>query len=640
MTRTLVRRWPTVSMLLIVWLVLLTTTARASMPLAVQFTVPEAGHGEPVTLTITAAMPLATTITVDIAAPLTVTASPADCQPTAAQWQCRTSDSPWIGVFAVAFDPTTTIGTVATATATASDASATAQLVAIGIPAATATATATSQPSVTATIPSVATETAWPPATPWLTPTPMLPSAEPVPDSAEPNNEASRATPLGAPATLDKLSFWPLGDVDYFSVVIKPSQAGLTLTINTYLTVGLDTQLRVLASDGAEVVSNDDVGPTDPRSSLAVRAEAGTYLVEVRNVAPTHPAFKTYRLEVAFITAPVGAPNPTAEAAPAAAPWDSYHGNYQWDTAALIPIGATVEALTFGCPDYAYLDLASCTVPDFFTVSVKGGLCYSASTTVSPGVDSNLIVYGPERDMAAPWAGNDDATPEDAGSTVLFCVPEAAGVLDAYLLIGQVGRLAPPLNERTYTLRVDRWLPTTATPTATTTTIPMGTGGTAGGSAPNNGGDGMGGAPSGSNPQPQPAAPQPTTIQRDTPLAGIQIEEIAIAQAAQPTAQPTILVPLSVVVCYDGIHSNKSCDIDEGVAGVTVYVTDEQSGTVLAQAVTDPSGRAAMSVRVRDTAMLIVSMPSFDATQRVSARTPQVKPIMVSTVTPLPALLP
>lgn len=128
--------------------------------------------------------------------------------------------------------------------------------------------------------------------------------------------------------------------------------------------------------------------------------------------------------------------------------------------------------------------------------------------------------------------------------------------------------------------------------------------------------------------------------ERDTPLAGIQIEEIPIAQAAQPTAQPTILVPLSVVVCYDGVHANKSCDIDEGVAGVTVYVTDEQSGTILAQAVTDPSGRAAMSVRVHDTAMLIVSMPSFDATQRVSARMPQVKPIMVSTVTPLPALLP
>ncbi|KPL83016.1 pre-peptidase C-terminal domain-containing protein [Herpetosiphon geysericola] len=636
MTRTLVRRWHMLGILLSVWLVLLTTTARASTPLAVAFSVAEAGHGEPVTLTITAALPLATTITVELDASLMVTASPSDCQSSAAQWQCRTTDTPWIGVFVVAFDPATPAGTVATATVTALNASATAQLVAIGIPAATATATttATSQPSVTATMPSVATETAWPTATPWLTPTPMLPSAEPVPDSAEPNNEADRATPLGVPATLDKLSFWPLGDVDYFAVQVKPSQAGLTLTINTYLTVGLDTQLRVLTSDGAAIASNDDVSPTDPRSSLALRAEAGTYLVEVRNVAPTHPAFKTYRLEVAFITAPVGAPNPTAEASPAAAPWDSYHGNYQWDTAALIPIGDTVADLTFGCPDYAYLDLASCTVPDFFTISVKGGLCYSASTTVAAGVDTNLIVYGPERDMAAPWAGNDDAAHDEAGSTVLFCVPEAAGVLDAYLLIGQVGRLAPPLNERTYTLRVDRWLPTTATPTATT--IPMGTGGTAGGSVPNNGGDGMGG----SNPQPQPAAPQPTLIQRDTPLAGIQIEEIPLAQAAQPTAQPTILVPLSVVVCYDGVHANKSCDIDEGVAGVTVYVTDEQSGTVLAQAVTDPSGRAAMSVRVRDTAMLIVSMPSFDATQRVSARTPQVKPIMVSTVTPLPALLP
>ena len=632
MTRTMLRRWHMLGILLSVWLVLLTTTARASTPLAVAFSVTEAGHSEPVTLTMTADVPLATTITVDIAASLTVAASASDCHRVAAQWHCRTSDSPWIGVFAVAFDPATPAGTVATATVTTPQASASAQITAVGLPAATVTATttATSQP----TSPSVATETIGPTSTPWLTPTPMLPSAEPVPDSAEPNNEAGRATPLGVPATLDKLSFWPLGDVDYFAVQVKPSQAGLTLTVNTYLTVGLDTQLRLLTSDGAEVASNDDVSPTDPRSSLAIRAEAGTYLVEVRNVAPTHPAFKTYRLEVALVAPAAAAPVPTTEAVPAAAPWDSYHGNYQWDSAALIPIGDTVEALTFGCPDYDYLDLASCTVPDFFTISVKGGLCYSASTTVAAGVDTNLIVYGPERDMAAPWAGNDDAAPDEAGSTVLFCVPESAGVLDAYLLIGQVGRLAPPLHERTYTLRIDRWLPTTATPTITA--IPMGAGGMAGGSAPSNGGDGMGG----SNPQPMPAAPQPTTIQRDTPLAGIQIEEIPIAHAAQPTAQPTILVPLSVVVCYDGVHANKSCDIDEGVAGVTVYVTDEQSGTILAQAVTDPSGRAAMSVRVRDTAMLIVSMPSFDATQRVSARMPQVKPIMVSTVTPLPALLP
>jgi hypothetical protein len=117
------------------------------------------------------------------------------------------------------------------------------------------------------------------------------------------------------------------------------------------------------------------------------------------------------------------------------------------------------------------------------------------------------------------------------------------------------------------------------------------------------------------------------------------VEEIPLAEAEQPTSVPQRVVPLSLAACYDR-NQNQACDIDEGIAGLSVYVTDGRSGAVLGQALTDPSGQAALTVRVEDTAELIVSVPSFAATQRITAQSPRTRPVMVKTVTPLPALLP
>jgi hypothetical protein len=123
-------------------------------------------------------------------------------------------------------------------------------------------------------------------------------------------------------------------------------------------------------------------------------------------------------------------------------------------------------------------------------------------------------------------------------------------------------------------------------------------------------------------------------------LAGVTVQEIPVTDAAQPTAVPVMLVPLSMLVCYDGVYANKSCDVDEGISGVTVYVADGRSGAVLGQALTDQGGRAAVTIRVEETAELIISVPSFAATQKVQARQPRIQPLVVKTVAPLPALLP
>jgi hypothetical protein len=538
-------------------------------------------------------------------------------------------------------------------------------------------ATTTAEPTATTSLTPTATATSTPeptdeppPPTPWVvTATPPAATATPtvavpLPDAYEPNNAAGVAAPITL-GSVDKLSFWPLGDSDWFALTIKPSQAGLTLTVDTFITAGLDTQLQLFGPDGALAAQND-VSATDVRASLATRViSPGTYLISVANVAQARPDFKTYQLVTALIDQTPSPAAPVAPTTPEERGADAYAGNYNWDFAPAIPVGERLETLTFGCPAFEYLDLATCVVPDFFRIQVKGGQCYAAQTQdLAAGIDTNLIVYGPERDQAAPRGGSDDAAHGDFSSAVTFCVPPEAGVRDAYLLIGQVGNRPPPapIGERTYSLLVTALVPAiprgspTPTPLSSPTTAPAGGaagGGTTGGapSTGNGGSGGMGtdGGPGASVPPPAAPAnpadgdgrviPAPTERPNAGPLPGLVVEEIPLTEAEQPTSIPQRGVPLSLSACYDR-NQNQACDIDEGIAGLSVYVTDGRSGAVLGQALTDPSGQAALTVRVEDTAELIVSVPSFAATQRITAQSPRTRPVMVKTVTPLPALLP
>jgi hypothetical protein len=94
-----------------------------------------------------------------------------------------------------------------------------------------------------------------------------------------------------------------------------------------------------------------------------------------------------------------------------------------------------------------------------------------------------------------------------------------------------------------------------------------------------------------------------------------------------------------MLACYDR-NLNQSCDVDEGIAGLTVYVALADSGELLGQAITDQSGRAQLTIRVAEHASLAISVPTFAAAQTVSARSPQIRPIIVKTVAAIPALIP
>jgi hypothetical protein len=103
-------------------------------------------------------------------------------------------------------------------------------------------------------------------------------------------------------------------------------------------------------------------------------------------------------------------------------------------------------------------------------------------------------------------------------------------------------------------------------------------------------------------------------------------------------SQPTIPIPITVPICYDR-NANTFCDIDEGVAGLTVYVTDS-GGKILGQTLTDATGVAQFTIRAPATAQLAISVPYFGASQSVPATNPRTQPIRIAALTALPALVP
>src|SRR5581483_8638183 len=300
-------------------------------------------------------------------------------------------------------------------------------------------------------------------ATPTSSPTPDALA----PDAAEPNNTVADARPIELGGKVENLTFFPDGDVDFFVFFVKPDMVGLTAIIDTYITYGMDTRLRLLRPDGSAIAENDDASPGDKRSHLSVAlTESGYFVIEVSNASIVPPDAKTYTLETRLVTSGQAAAQPAP--GPEGGKPDAYENNYDFDHAPEIPVGQQIDNLNFLCPPGA---AANCGDNDFFAVSLKGGVCYIAQTLkLTPGIDTNLIVYGPQRDASPPWAGNDDVAPGVLESHARFCVPPRVGSIIGYVLVGNAGNRIPPppAAQRTYSLRVDvEILPTpTAAPIA------------------------------------------------------------------------------------------------------------------------------------------------------------------------------
>lgn len=412
------------------------------------------------------------------------------------------------------------------------------------------------------------------------TPTPSPTPDAPGPDAAEPNDTIAAARPIELGGRIERLTFYPAGDVDDFVFFVKPDMVGLTAVLDTYITYGMDTRLRVLRPDGSAIAENDDARPGDKRSHVSLAlTESGYVIVEVSNASIVPPDAKTYTLETRLVTSGTAASQPPP--GPEGGKPDAYENNYDFDHAPEIPVGQPVDDLNFLCPPGA---AANCGDNDYLAVSLKGGVCYVAQTLkLAPGVDTNLIVYSPQRDAAPPWAGNDDTAPGVLASRVRFCAPPSIGSVVGYILVGNAGNRIPPAPaaQRTYSLRIDVELPATPTPTLSSS----------GGSAP----AGAVGAPPASG---------------DAPKGAARVRAKATALRDAPTAEGAVLqmLPQETLVTLQGQASGAwvRVQVPNGVLPGWVYGPDlkridETAATAAAPA--QAVGRAAATGTPATTAL-------------------------------------
>jgi len=358
----------------------------------------------------------------------------------------------------------------------------------------------------------------------------------------------------------------------------------------------------------------------------------GLYWIQVTNIDPSPRVNgQSYSLQVSeILQAATPGPSPTPLPAtlppPTLTPFpgspDRFEPNGNFDIATLIAVNVQYDNLNF----VPFQPLSpNDTDNDFYKVSVKQGIYYTCQTlNLGPGVDTNIIIYNQDR---VGIGGNDDISPEERakGNFASRFSWLASYTGHAYILVGEVNPpRASEAGGHTYSFRCDIGLPATPTPTPT----PFGTGlpGTA--------------APAATFAVPTPVPPEPTMTPFPTPRTAqnLPVRQINVSTptpAPQPTAVPRAIV-LSVQI-FNDVNKNGLLDPGEGISGVSVRLVDEQSGTPLAQTVTDADGR--VNFAITNPGPVRMSVPMFGYSTLINEPAVTVRIAVVTDVT-LPDRIP
>jgi hypothetical protein len=299
----------------------------------------------------------------------------------------------------------------------------------------------------------------------------------------------------------------------------------------------------------------------------------GTYNLRYSSTGPTSTPTPT----VTPTRTPTGTPAPFACTTGA----DKFEPNDSLDTATTVGLGVKYDNLNFvQCiQDNGTWD------NDFFKVRVKPGMLVTCRTLdLSPGTDTNLILY----DVNGNGINGDDDVNRAAGdlssSVTYFSTYEG-------WLYGLVGEgFHRPQSEQaaaSYSYECFIGIQTTPTPAPTPTDAP--------------------GVPTRT-----PVPPTPTETLIPTPTLSPTPPFIRIVPLPTPTpvGLPITNIPVSLLVYYDANNNNKA-DPGEGVIGISARVYDLSNGKLLAQGLTDQTGRVTFTVTAPGAVQLVVAYLNF-----------------------------
>lgn len=431
-------------------------------------------------------------------------------------------------------------------------------------------------------------------------------------DAYEPNNTLAQSYTVsanqvgGTAQKLCSITFWPLGDVDYFKFRGKPGSVYTIYTLD--LSAGLDTYMKVYNTQGSEIGSNDDVDIGSRASEVEITADVdGFYYIHLINQDPSDSTGKTYCLQVDEVLPP-----PTSTPPPAFPDGaDACEYNSTIATACLMGVGET-KSLNF-IPVYG-----SEQDTDMFRLWVKPSIKYTCQTlNLSVYADTNIILYNQSGNSFSPWIGNDDREIGDSSSIV-----EYWSTYTGWLYI-QVGPVNPPLYEEaslhTYELNcvADAATPT-PTPTATAIYYPPTDGGDGGGTG--GGGSVIVTATPFTFPTPLPT-PTPFDVSAlltpNAPPPEVVFQPLPTAVSS--TGSGGLLSTVNVTAFYDA-NNDFTPAIEEGINSIAVLLYDNGTGELTAFGYTNEAGAVRFDSVATSGALRIV-VPFLNYTQIVTSST-------------------
>ncbi|MCX7562549.1 choice-of-anchor D domain-containing protein [Xanthomonadaceae bacterium XH05] len=189
---------------------------------------------------------------------------------------------------------------------------------------------------------------------------PYVPMGQGYGGEVEPNGTSATATPLDGRQGVIRADVWPAADVDVYAIQANAGDRIYAATMTSFTSSGnVDTQLRVLASDGTTVIELDeDDGSMAAQSSSIAGATlpaTGTYYLQV-NAFSTTTTIRPYELHYRLQS---GTPTPEVEPNDTPATANPLPAN-GWVSGTRSPAAATEQdwySLSLNAGDSVFLSL-------------------------------------------------------------------------------------------------------------------------------------------------------------------------------------------------------------------------------------------------------------------------------------------